>query len=285
MTQIDLLHLGRPHVIAVSLLAGPEPALVDCGPVTCLDALLQGLQEAGAELTDLRHLLITHIHPDHCGAAGALVARHPGLHVHVHEIGAPHLVDPERLEASARRVYKDSFDRMFGPIAPVPAGNVHVLAGRVLDLDVIPAPGHAPHHVAFLGPDGICHAGDAAGILVPGAQFVYPASAPPGIDVDGWFATLDRLAEHHPSQLRIAHFGEIGDPLAHLDRMREQLALYSGRVRDGWTVEQFVAAAEEELAREDAEVAECYRHQPGFDLSYEGLSRYWQKQREREGGL
>jgi glyoxylase-like metal-dependent hydrolase (beta-lactamase superfamily II) len=284
VTPIDLLHLGRPRVIAVYLLPGDEPTLVDCGPGTCTDALVDGLAEHGLALEDLRHVVLTHIHPDHCGGAGALVRRHPGLQVHVHEIGAPHLVDPTRLEESARRVYGEEYDRLFGPIEPVRAANVHVLGTGVLGLEVIPTPGHAPHHVAFLAADGACYAGDAAGILVPPARFLYPASAPPGIDVEAWERSLDALEARRPAALCIAHFGVQADPAAHLALMRERLRLWSSRVRDGWTVEQFAAAAEEELQREDRETVACYRHQPGFDLSYAGLRRYWDKRIERQGG-
>ena len=102
---IDLRHLGNEGVIASYLLEGPEPALVDCGPAICLPGLEAGLARLGLALADLRHILLTHIHPDHAGAAGELVRRHPALQVHVHEVGAPHLVDPARLERSARRLY------------------------------------------------------------------------------------------------------------------------------------------------------------------------------------
>jgi glyoxylase-like metal-dependent hydrolase (beta-lactamase superfamily II) len=281
---IDLLHLGRPRVIAVYLLAGDEPAIVDCGPGTCTDALLRGLAGHGLTLHDLRHVVLTHIHPDHCGGAGALVRQHPGLQVHVHETVAPHLVDPARLEDSARRVYGDEYDRLFGPIEPVPARNVHVLGERVLDLEVFPTPGHAPHHVSFLAPDGTCYVGDAAGILVPPARFLYPASAPPGIDVEAWNVSLDTIEGRGPESLCLAHFGEQPDPSAHLALMRERLGVWAARVRDGWTVEAFTAAAEEELQREDPETIACYRHQPGFELSYAGLRRYWDKKTDRQGG-
>lgn len=283
-TLIDLLHLGRPRVIAVYLHDGVEPALVDCGPGTCMQALLDGLAAAGLEVRELRHLLLTHIHPDHCGAAGALVRLNPDLQVHVHELGAPHLVDPSRLEASARRVYGDAdYERFFGPIQPVPAENVRVLGGRVLDLEVLPTPGHAPHHVSFLAPDGTCYVGDVAGILVPPARFLYPASAPPGIDVAAWEASLSAIESRRPTALYLAHFGERDDPKAHLALMRERLHEWAGRVKDGWSVDRFVEAAEAELAAEDPETTECYRHQPAFALSYAGLRRYFDKLNERQG--
>ena len=128
---IDLQHLGRSRVIASYLLAGDEPALVDCGSTTCLGGLEKGLAEQGLGVEDLRHLLLTHIHLDHAGAAGALVRRNPELQVHVSEIGAPHLVDPSRLDASARRLYGDDFDRLWGELVPIPEENVEISGERM----------------------------------------------------------------------------------------------------------------------------------------------------------
>jgi glyoxylase-like metal-dependent hydrolase (beta-lactamase superfamily II) len=280
---IDVLHLGNPRVIGVYLLEGPEPAIVDCGPAVCAGALRSGLEALGLSLTDVRHLILTHIHPDHGGGAGTLVRGHPALQVHVSEIGAPHLVDPARLEQSARRLYGEEFDRLFGEILPVPAENVHVLGGRILALEAFPTPGHAPHHVSFLGPDGACYTGDAAGCLIPPGRFLYPASAPPGIDLEAWEASLDAIERRRPTALRLAHFGEPADPGEHLARTRERLREWAERVRRGDTLEEFVAEAEAELQREAGETAELYRQLPGFDLSYAGLRRYFDKRSEREG--
>ena len=148
---IDLRHLGRDRTIASYLLdTDGGPALFDCGPATTVAALKDGLADRGLALTDIRHLLLSHIHLDHAGAAGVLVREHPGLRVHVSEVGAPHLVDPSRLERSARRLYGESFDRLWGELAPVPEENVAVVGDRVLGLDCFPSPGHASHHVCYL---------------------------------------------------------------------------------------------------------------------------------------
>ena len=280
---IDLLHLGRPHVIAAYLLGGAEPALVDCGPAVCADALEAGLAEQGVRLTDVRHLLLTHIHPDHAGAAGALVLRHPGLHVHVHEVGAPHLVDPIRLEQSARRLYGEEFDRLFGSIVPVPEENVHVLGGDILGLEVVPTPGHAWHHVAFFADGGACYAGDALGCLLPPGRFLYPAAAPPEIDLEAWDASFDAIEARRPSTVLLPHFGEYRDAMEIVGLARAQLHAWAERVRSGCTEEEFVLAAEAELAAEAGEAAALYRQLPGFDLSYAGLERYFRKKAEREG--
>ncbi|MCC6223432.1 MAG: MBL fold metallo-hydrolase [Thermoleophilia bacterium] len=281
-TLVDLRHLGREGVIAAYLHEGREPALVDCGPAVCVPALEAGLTGLGLALADVRHLLLTHIHPDHAGAAGELVRRYPGLSVHVHEVGAPHLVDPERLERSARRLYRDEFDVLFGPIAPVPAANVRVLGSHVLGLEAVPTPGHAWHHVAFFDGEGTCYAGDALGCLLPPGNFLYPASAPPEIDVEAWEASFTAIEARAPVLVRLPHFGEHGDALGIVARARERLREWAGRVAAGASEAEFVAAATRELVEEAGEAAPLYRQLPGFDLSYAGLARYFTKQAERE---
>src|SRR5256714_15616596 len=158
------LHHQTERVVGVYLVETDDGlALQDCGPSSCVPALKAGLAGLGLELTDLRHLLLSHVHLDHAGAAGTLVREHPALRVHVSEIGAPHLVDPSRLERSARRLYGEAFDPLWGELAPVPEENVHVTGERVLGLECFPSPGHAFHHVCYLQADGTLYAGDAAG--------------------------------------------------------------------------------------------------------------------------
>ena len=198
---IDLQHLGRSRVIASYLLAGDEPALVDCGPTTCLGALEEGLAGQGLAVEDLRHLVLTHIHLDHAGAAGALVRRNPELQVHVSEIGAPHLVDPSRLEASARRLYADDFDRLWGELVPVPEENVHVVGGDVLGLEAWPTPGHASHHVSYLSEDGTCYSGDVTGVVIAPSTLIAPVCPPPDVDLEAWERSLDSIAERKPERL------------------------------------------------------------------------------------
>jgi glyoxylase-like metal-dependent hydrolase (beta-lactamase superfamily II) len=276
---LDLLHLGRPRVIGSYLLEEPEPAIVDCGPSTCVDALERGLAERGLALTDIRHLVLTHIHLDHAGAAGTIVRKHPALRVHVSEIGAPHLLDPSRLERSARRIYGDDFDFLWGELAPVPDENVEIIRDRVLELDAWPTPGHASHHVSFLGPDGSCFSGDATGVRILPATFLAPVSPPPDIDLQAWEASLDEIEERRPARLCLPHFGVIADVPAHLAEMRVRLRTWAERVREGASQQEFVAAAEEELmAGSDTETAESYRQAASFWQSHAGLRRYWEKE-------
>ncbi|MGH3031864.1 MAG: MBL fold metallo-hydrolase [Gaiellaceae bacterium] len=278
---LDLRHLGRERVIGSYLLPGDEPALVDCGPASCADALREALAGRGLGVGDLRHLLLTHIHLDHAGAAGSLVREHPGLTVHVSEIGAPHLVDPSRLERSARRLYGNDFDRLWGRLLPVPEENVHVVAERALGLDVFPTPGHASHHVSYVDGEGTCFAGDAAGVRILPAGFLAPVAPPPDIDVEAWERTLDAIEARSPARLCLPHFGVVVEPEAHLAEMRERLRTWAGRVGDGASEEEFVRAAEEELREStDADTADAYRQAGPFWQSYAGLRRYWDKRGE-----
>jgi glyoxylase-like metal-dependent hydrolase (beta-lactamase superfamily II) len=277
---IDLLHLGREKIIASYLLDTDDgPALFDCGPTTTIDALKAGLAERGLALTDVRHLLLSHIHLDHAGAAGVLVREHPGLQVHVSPIGAPHLVDPERLERSARRLYGDSFDSLWGELAPVPEENVHALDGPVLGLESFPTPGHAAHHVCYLDPDGTLYAGDACGVRVLPGRFVMPPTPPPEVDVEAWQETLDEIGRRAPERLGLVHFGVAEDVGRHLTELRLNLLDWAESVEGGAGEEEFVEYAHAQLtdSREDA---------PTYDLamplwqSYAGLKR-WAEKRAR----
>ena len=279
MNLIDLRHLGRPKVIGSYLLPGDEPALVDCGPSTCADALRAGLEAHGLDLRDLRHLVLTHIHLDHAGGAGTLVRAHPGLRVHVSEVGAPHLVEPARLERSARRLYGADFDRLWGELVPVPEENVSLIDARVLDLEAWPTPGHASHHVSFLAADGSCYSGDATGVRIAPARFLAPVAPPPDIDLDAWERSLDAIEARAPARLCLPHFGVVDEPGQHLAEMRARLRTWAERVRAGVDEREFEEAAEAELAAAaDAETAEAYRQAAPFWQSHAGLKRYFEKQ-------
>jgi glyoxylase-like metal-dependent hydrolase (beta-lactamase superfamily II) len=276
---LDLRHLGRPKVIASYLLEGPEPTLVDCGPSTCVNELEAGLREHDLALEDLRHLVITHIHLDHAGAAGTLVRRNPALRVHVSAVGAPHLVDPSRLELSARRLYGDEFDRLWGELAPVPQENVAVIGERVLGLEAWPTPGHASHHVSFLDEEGRCFSGDAAGARIMPSSYIAPVAPPPDIDLEAWERSLDAIESRTPRALCLPHFGVVDDPEEHLVDMRRRLRIWAQRVRAGATAEEFEQAVEEEVAGEaDPETIAMYRQAAPFWQSHAGLKRYWEKQ-------
>jgi glyoxylase-like metal-dependent hydrolase (beta-lactamase superfamily II) len=274
---MDLHHQGDERVIGVYLLETDDGlALYDCGPASDLPALKEHLAERGVALTDLRHLLLSHIHLDHAGAAGTLVREHPGLQVHVSEIGAPHLVDPSKLEASARRIYGDEFDTLWGELAPVPEANVHVVSSKVLGLDCFPSPGHASHHVCYVDGDGTLYAGDAAGVRIMPDRHILPVSPPPDIDLDAWERTIDDIEHRAPERLALIHFGVVEQPHDHLRRLRRALRLWGQRVRQGMSEEEFVEAARADLEEEIGEAPYYERAAPLWQ-SYAGLRRYWDK--------
>jgi glyoxylase-like metal-dependent hydrolase (beta-lactamase superfamily II) len=269
---IDLVHAGAAKTVGVYLLdTDAGVALFDCGPSSCVPALKRGLGERGLELGDVKQLLLSHIHLDHAGAAGTLVRERPELQVWVSEIGAPHLVDPSRLERSARRLYGDAFDELWGELAPVPEANVRIASGRAAGLECFPSPGHASHHVCYF--DGATiFAGDAAGVRIQPSSAVLPPTPPPDVDVEAWYRTIEEIERHAPERLALIHFGVAEDVSRHLNELRERLDTWARRVEEGASEEEFVAAAIADLPREEA---------PGYERampiwqSYQGLKRYW----------
>jgi len=272
MRVIDVMHLGRPHVIGCWEIDG---ALVDPGPESSLGTLLEAL---GGEQP--RALLLTHIHLDHAAATGALVRRFPQLEVYVHERGAPHLIDPSRLLASAERLYGDAMERLWGEIVPVPEANVKPLAGgeRVLGMRVAYTPGHASHHVCYLHEEsGAAFVGDVAAVRIPPANLIVPPTPPPDIDIEAWQGSIGAIEGWQPERLALTHFGQVDEPAAHLAQVRERLreeadlarqlseADYEQRHR-----ERVAAATDPETA---AELIQCVPP----EYQWRGLDRYWRK--------
>ena len=272
---IDLHHLGRERVIGAYLLDTPDgPALFDCGPATTVETLRGELARHGLVIGDLRHLLLSHIHFDHAGAAGVLVRENPRLTVHVSAIGAPHLVDPSRLERSARRLYGETFETLWGSLVPIPEENVRVVGERVLDFDCFPSPGHATHHVCYLR-EGLLLAGDAAGVRINPAERVIPPTPPPDIDIEAWEATLDEIERRRPELLALIHFGLFDDVGRHLAELRARLHHDSELVAAGASEAEFVAASRAQLGDDAAR----FEHAVPADQCYQGLARYWEKRR------
>jgi glyoxylase-like metal-dependent hydrolase (beta-lactamase superfamily II) len=297
LSYLDLNFLGVARVIATVILHGPGGvALIDPGPSSTLPALRAGLERAGVAVADLRAILLTHIHLDHAGATGTLVRENPSLRVYVHEKGAPHLVDPAKLLASATRLWGDDMDRLWGEFGPVPADALVVLTGgeRIdadwaggRDLEVAYTPGHASHHVSYYSADtGIAFVGDTAGIrLLPGA-FIMPPTPPPDIDLEIWRDSLRRIGDWRPDTLFITHFGPHEPAGAHLTEMVAHLELTAGLVKaslaqpgdDTAREEWFAEEMRRELRRRMREGdAQAYEVAGRFDLSWRGLARYWRK--------
>jgi len=278
---VDLLHLGAEHVIATYVIETPEgPALFDCGPASTFERL----QDA-VDLAEIRHVLVSHIHLDHAGAAGHLVRAYPDIRVHVSEIGAPHLIDPSRLISSARRLYGDELETLYGEPIPIPSENVESIWDTAAGIKSFPTPGHASHHVSFLLDDGTLLAGDAAGVRILPGEHVVPASPPPDIDLDAWASTFDDILRHQPERLALTHFGVVGGTEAvaeHMARARRALDIWSRRVETGMTEEQFVAAAEADVVAAEGEGASAYLRAAPIEQSYLGLERYFRKKGERD---
>jgi glyoxylase-like metal-dependent hydrolase (beta-lactamase superfamily II) len=201
------------------------------------------------------------------------VREHPDLQVHVSEIGAPHLVDPTRLEGSARRLYGNSFDELWGELAPVPEANVHAVGNNTLGLDTFPTQGHASHHVSYLADDGTLYAGDAAGVRIQPDDYVSPPTPPPEFDLEAWNRTIDELERRAPTNLALIHFGLVDDVKAHLDELRTRLHTWTSRVREGATEDEFIRRAADERATTSRNPDVGELAMPLWQ-SYAGIRRY-----------
>jgi glyoxylase-like metal-dependent hydrolase (beta-lactamase superfamily II) len=272
---IDVRHLGREHVICCWQVGD---VLVDPGPESSVETLLRALDGERP-----RALLLTHIHFDHAGAAGALVRRWPDLEVWVHERGARHLADPARLVASAKRLYGEDFDRLWGEVVPIPERSLRVLSGgeRRDGWEVAYTPGHASHHVSYMhGDSGWAFPGDTCGVRLPAGDLLLPPTPPPDIDLDAWSASIDRIESWRPERVAITHFGDYGDVPEHLERMRAALGHWSDLARrvDRETYAGALRAALDG-ALEDEDAHAFAQAMPPED-QWLGLDRWFQRVRE-----
>ena len=276
MKTIDVRHLGREKVIACFALDG---VIVDPGPENCVETLLEGL---GGEVP--RAILLTHIHFDHAGATGALVRRWPDVPVYVHSRGARHMASPERLVASAERLYggAEGLRAHWGEVVPVPEPNLRPLEGgeRILDaFKVEYTPGHASHHVAYLHEaTSTAFVGDVGGVVIPPTGYVIVPTPPPDIDVEAWDHSLDKVNAWDAERLAITHFGVIDDPHAQIARVRAHLMEQAQLAKDN-DLEGFEAAMRERIraAAGEATLAQYEQAAPPEHL-YLGLERWWSKQ-------
>ena len=294
LSYLDLNFYGVKGVIASVIVHGPGgAAIIDPGPSSTLPALRAGLTHAGIAMADVRTILLTHIHLDHAGATGRLVEENPSLRVYVHEKGAPHMVDPTKLMASATRLWGHEMDQLWGDMRPVPAKNLAILGGgeRLAaggrEFDVAYTPGHASHHVSyFSAATGIAFVGDTAGVRLQAGRFIMPPTPPPDIDLEAWRASLARIDAWHPETLFITHFGPYAPVAAHLTEMADHLDLTGGLVkaslarpgsdedREAWFTDEIRRELRRRMTESDAQ---AYEVAGRFDLSWKGLARYWNK--------
>jgi glyoxylase-like metal-dependent hydrolase (beta-lactamase superfamily II) len=275
--EIDVMHLGVDRVICAYEKDG---LIVDPGPTSCLETLLDAL---GGE--EPRALLLTHIHLDHAGASGTLVQRFPELKVYVHERGAPHMVDPSKLLKSATQLYGEDMDRLWGEVVPVPEENICVLHGgeTVEGMRVEYTPGHASHHVTYFDETGDAYVGDVGGVRIPPSDFIATPTPPPDIDLESWRASLDLIESREPTRLRLTHFGGFDNVAEHIEQMRGRLAMWSEVARTS-DMDRFIEVVKAEVtasAGDDPGPERYYQAAPPDQL-YLGLERYWSKKVEKE---
>lgn len=255
LQTLDLHFQDEPHIIASYLLPHADGvALIETGPGSTFPMLQARLADRGLTPADISEVLLTHIHLDHAGAAGHL-AQH-GATIYAHQVGVPHLLNPEKLLASATRIYGDDMDRLWGDMHPVPEDQLVALDDEAtialgertaLALDT---PGHASHHMSYVIGD-TCFTGDVGGVRIPGETYVELPLAPPEIRLAHWRTSLSRLraAIDRPDISHIAptHFGVYDDVSAHLDRL-------SGAVdaADEWTASHLPDLAEDTEDLQDA---------------------------------
>lgn len=292
---IDLQFQGMAGVIATAVLETRDGVLlIDPGPSTCEPRLTAELQRLGIRWSDVKGLLLTHIHLDHGGASGLLMRDHPHLGLYVHERGAPHMIDPTKLLESATRLYGDAMDSLWGAFLPVPAGRVTVLKGEERltfasrTLEVAYTPGHASHHVAYFDVDArLAFCGDVGGTRIAGLASVLPPTPPPDINLELWETSIARILAWSPSSLFLTHFGPVVDsPAVHLSTLQDRLTRYAHHVKslleaelsDADRLQAFVDAVTADLRRDNAEADVArYRKAAPIDQCYQGLVRYWTK--------
>jgi glyoxylase-like metal-dependent hydrolase (beta-lactamase superfamily II) len=294
IATLDNLWMGHPRSIAAALLESEgHRAVVDPGPGSTLDAFRQQLRAHGIGVGNLDAILLTHIHLDHAGATGALVRENPRLAVYVHKNGAPHMIDPSKLLASAQRLWPNDLQRLFGETLPVPVENLRILeGGETLTLgsrqvEVVYTPGHASHHVSYFDKmEGVAFVGDTTGVRIEGNSFVMPATPPPDIDLGIWDKSFAAILERKPARLFLTHFGYSDNPSEHISLFRERLHSWAALTEeilrtassDSEAMDSFMSATHAEISQHlPAGEADHYAFSAGLNLSFLGLARYLRK--------
>lgn len=301
ITAIDTGMAGQRELNAVYIVASDEPALIETGPGSDGPTIVEALSRLGLGPGDLAHVVVTHIHMDHAGGAGALLERYPNATVWVHETGARHLIDPTRLIASTARTYGEGrMIALYGEMRPCPPERLRsVTDGERITLGdrslaVLHTPGHASHHIAFHDDaTGALFTGEAIGSYLPYGRCFRPALPPPEVDVEVALATIERMRAVGPSILLTSHFGQVPDPDEGFGVAAERIRRWSETVRDALTEdppadEDALVARLTAQAREEFEVdsggapfdLERYDALGSIRMNAQGLARYWRKRRD-----
>ncbi len=298
---LDTLFQDEPGVIASYLLTGPNGlALVDVGSGATIETLLNAIRTSGHDPAEVKHLLITHVHMDHAGAAGALLAHMPQATVYVHRIGAPHLIDPSKLVKSAARIYGDQMERLWGHMEPVPEDRLIILddTSEVTvgerTFAVLYTPGHAIHHVAYYDRrHAAVFTGDVAGVRLEGVDYVRPPTPPPDLDLEQWSASIERLKALRARSFYLPHFGPVYNTQDHLTQLRDRLYAWGDLMIAGMREEKDDHALAAMLAEaSDPQVAQMvvdrspeaiatavlrYEIATNYLMSAQGYMRYYTK--------
>ncbi|HYA11078.1 MAG TPA: MBL fold metallo-hydrolase [Thermoplasmata archaeon] len=293
---LDLDFRDTEGLVAAYLLPEPEGwALIETGPTSCHGALLRAVAAAGVEARDVRDILVTHIHLDHAGGLGAVAEAFPNARLYAHELGVGHLVDPSRLIASARRVYGEASDQLWGTVVPAPAARLQALRGgetlalRRGELQVLATPGHAKHHLAFFDSElRAVFAGDGAGVRLERSPHLRPAVPPPDLDLGQLFASLELMRRAEPRFVLLSHFGPTPNGASDLERYRavverwRDIALAAARERPD---AGFIAARLQvfDAAERGGELGDRASMVSGYDVAAQGFLRYFQTHGELVG--
>ncbi len=288
------LHFMLDGVIASYLIETEEGlVLVESGPYSVFDHLREGLEDLGFAPRDIRHVLLTHIHFDHAGAAWALAEL--GATIYVHPAGYKHLKDPERLYNSAKRIYGDQMEFLWGIMKAINEDRLVSVEDETeftIGAHLFKAwhtPGHAKHHIAWQW-DRALFTGDVAGCKIDGGPVV-PPCPPPDIDVEAWHRSLRRIRAIQPEELYITHYGQITRIKEHLKHLEEMLADWSNwvkvRMEAGQDIETMTPAFQaytdnqlREAGLDERGVRQYGAANPAW-MSVSGLVRYWTKISER----
>ena len=249
--QIDTLLGGWEKATAAYLVEGPHPVLVETGSRSSLPTLVGELESLGLGASDLAGVVVTHIHLDHAGGVGDLARAFPDATVYVHPEGARHLADPTRLVDSAARVYGDLLDQLYGRLEPTPPERIRALddgqpvpVGADRALTAVHSPGHAKHHLALHDSEsGILFTGDAAGVCLPEAGTLRPATPPPDFDLEAAFRSLRRFAERSPAGVAFAHYGLVPEASDVLDEASDALRRWADVAARAWRQGEDIADA------------------------------------------
>ncbi len=287
---LDLGFLGHKETIASFLIESSEgPVLVETGPHSTFGALTAGLARHAYRPEDIRHVFLTHIHFDHAGAAWAFAGL--GAKIYVHPAGLPHLSAPEKLLGSARRIYGDDMDRLWGEIRPIPEKQL-VAAGHGsthdfgdMALQAWHTPGHASHHIAWQLGDTL-FTGDVAGVKI-GSGPPVPPCPPPDINLEQWQDSIKLIKALKPKTLFLTHFGAVTAIGPHLAELEKNLHSYAHWIKErleaGENPETLTPAfdrfAKAELQKSGVgpEGQEQYQAANPAWMSVAGLARYWKK--------